>query len=167
MEEISTQALPLSLPEARTLASRDDLRERVLVYVTRGSDELLVFEHTPDFSDAGIQVPAGGLESGELPEQAAPRETFEETGLALMNPVHLQSFQMTRAGRRQVWHYYWFAAPLDLQDAWSHAVTDGLKDKGMTFLCRFTPIDDHDLIPGHQYEAALTQLKELLKEKNT
>ncbi|MGH2537809.1 MAG: NUDIX domain-containing protein [Candidatus Promineifilaceae bacterium] len=53
---------------------------KVSVFVTRGrgeAAELLLFRHPT----AGIQLPAGTLELGETPEQAARREALEETGL--------------------------------------------------------------------------------------
>lgn len=53
--------------------------------VTNEAGELLLIErhdiHTFD-------VPGGGLEAGELPTEAAVRETFEETGLSV-RPLHL------------------------------------------------------------------------------
>lgn len=54
---------------------------KVTAFITRASprgEELLLFEHPY----AGIQVPAGTMEEGEMPEQAAVREAYEETGLA-------------------------------------------------------------------------------------
>ncbi|WP_240203208.1 NUDIX domain-containing protein [Streptomyces actuosus] len=57
-------------------------RVRVAVCVTRTAPcgtELLVFEHR-DHADAGVQVPAGGVEAGELLGRAALREVEEETG---------------------------------------------------------------------------------------
>jgi 8-oxo-dGTP diphosphatase len=57
--------------------------DRVLAYVTRereGHRELLVFDHR-DYPDAGTQVPAGRLESGEDLEAGLRRELEEEAGL--------------------------------------------------------------------------------------
>ncbi len=54
--------------------------EKVTIFVTRGSasgHDLLLFEHPT----AGIQIPAGTVETGEEPEAATMRETAEETGL--------------------------------------------------------------------------------------
>ncbi len=54
---------------------------KVTVFIMRPSprgDELLLFEHP----HAGIQIPAGTMEPGEPPAQAALREANEETGLA-------------------------------------------------------------------------------------
>jgi len=150
---------PLPLTEARSLAARDGLRERVLAYVTRPSaagPELLVFEHTPEYPDAGVQVPAGGLEPGETPEQAAVRETLEETGLDLSGPVYLTSWLWQRAEMRQVWHSFHLLAPQDTPDAWPHRVTDGEGDAGLTFLCRFVPISPPELT--EEYGAPLPSL---------
>lgn len=159
-----TQSLtghPLPLTEARALAARDGLRERVLAYITRDSaagPELLIFEHTPDSPDAGVQVPAGGLEAGETPEQAAIREAREETGLDLSGPGYLTSWLWQRGEMRQVWHSFHLLAPRDTPDAWAHRVTDGEGDAGLTFLCRFTPLAAPDLIPDSGYDAALPHL---------
>ena len=54
---------------------------KVAAFVTRagaGGDELLLFRHP----FAGVQIPAGTVDDGETPEEAALREAAEETGLA-------------------------------------------------------------------------------------
>lgn len=55
--------------------------EKVTDFIIRrdgGAYELLLFEHPY----AGIQIPAGTVDPGETPEQAALREGWEESGLA-------------------------------------------------------------------------------------
>lgn len=55
--------------------------EKVTVFITRASAperQLLLFEHPY----AGVQIPAGTVDPGETPEQAALREANEETGLS-------------------------------------------------------------------------------------
>ena len=61
------------------MATASFVKRKVLAYVARG-DELLVFRHR-DFPDAGLQVPAGTIEVGEDPQDAALREVREESGL--------------------------------------------------------------------------------------
>ena len=54
--------------------------EKVTAFVIRDGElgqELLVFKHPT----AGIQLPAGTVEPGELPERTVLREVLEETGL--------------------------------------------------------------------------------------
>ena len=53
--------------------------QKVVAYITH-EKKLLVFRHT-DFPEAGIQVPAGTVEQGEVLEHAVVREVVEETGL--------------------------------------------------------------------------------------
>jgi 8-oxo-dGTP pyrophosphatase MutT (NUDIX family) len=60
--------------------------EKVAVFITRGSEggrQLLLIEHPY----AGIQIPAGTVDPGETPEQAAVRETHEETGLSVFSTI--------------------------------------------------------------------------------
>ena len=51
-----------------------------IVRERRGVKELLVFKHPT----AGVQIPAGTVEEGEDIEAAVKRETYEETGLRLV-----------------------------------------------------------------------------------
>lgn len=108
--------------QARADATSHGLREKVLCLVVRGSS-LLVFDHA-DVPDAGVQLPAGGVEAGETPADAAVRELWEESGLQLTAPRHLVSYrweaQLPERFTRQVCHAYAFAAPADLPDTWTH-----------------------------------------------
>ncbi|MFG2125985.1 NUDIX domain-containing protein [Streptomyces sp. NPDC048710] len=71
---------------------RDDpmqsARVRTAACVTRnvpGGRELLVFDHR-DHPEAGTQVPAGGVDPGELLTDAVLREITEETGVTSVTP---------------------------------------------------------------------------------
>ena len=68
------------------------VRRKALAYITSG-DMLLVFSH-PDYPEAGIQVPAGTIEEGEPPAEAALREAREETGLTALTLVSFLGEQM-------------------------------------------------------------------------
>ena len=61
----------------------NDVVEKVTAFIVRergGIKELLVFKHPT----AGVQIPAGTVEKGENIETAVKRETYEETGLQLV-----------------------------------------------------------------------------------
>lgn len=59
--------------------------QKVVAYVVRDG-RLLVFLHADDvsFDQSGLQVPAGSVREGELPEAAVLREAAEETGLQVL-----------------------------------------------------------------------------------
>ena len=127
-------------------------RERVCCYITRGH-ELLVFEHDQEYDDGavGTQVVGGGVDEGETLEQAALRETFEESGLVLERAVylgtsHYESKFGRLEGQKQVRHYFWLEAPPQTPDSWSHTVSSGELDKGMVFHHRFVALEDVDLV---------------------
>ena len=92
--------------------------DKVVIYLTRG-DWLLVFTH-PDFPEAGLQVPAGTVESGEAPADAARRETYEETGLARLSGwtyLGERERDMRDDGRDEVQRRFFFHARCDYPDA--------------------------------------------------
>ncbi|WP_339094944.1 NUDIX domain-containing protein [Deinococcus sp. VB142] len=110
--------------QARAAAKAEGLREKVLCFVVRGQ-RLLVFDHIPDGS-AGVQIVGGGVEQDELPEAAAVRELWEESGLSLSGPHFLCSYlwhgEPPEAFKypMQIAHAYAFAAPHDLPETWQH-----------------------------------------------
>lgn len=65
---------------------------------------LLVRQHRPALGVDTWELPAGGLEKDETPVEAARRETQEETGLTLNNPVLVTSFQSSVGLTDQVFH---------------------------------------------------------------
>jgi 8-oxo-dGTP pyrophosphatase MutT (NUDIX family) len=112
-------------------------RQRVVVYVER-DDELLVFDHR-DHPEAGTQVPAGGILSGEALEEAVIREVREETGLDLRDAPVLLGIHghLDGLGRRALSFFFRVDAPDDAADAWEHTVVGEGDDAGLVFRCRF------------------------------
>ncbi|MBI1802321.1 MAG: NUDIX domain-containing protein [Chloroflexi bacterium] len=119
--------------------------EKVVAYITReknGNRELLVFKHS-DYPDAGIQVPAGTVEPGELPEQALWREVSEETGhtgftLARRLTTYEYRYQPTGEWSRR--HVYHLTAPTYLPGSWRHGEKFGTPDQ-ITFDFYWAPLD--------------------------
>ena len=102
--------------------------EKVVAYVVE-KQRLLVFAH-PMHPDAGLQVPAGTVESGETPTAAVLRELREETGLSEFGePEHLgvADFDMSSFGRAETHRRHFFRVPLTqlAPERWRHIETSG------------------------------------------
>ncbi|AZM45913.1 hypothetical protein DMB38_08805 [Streptomyces sp. WAC 06738] len=132
-------------------------RVRTAAYVIRrrpGGPELLVFDHR-DFPEAGTQVPAGGVEGGELLAAAALREIAEETGVAgvaLGAALAVQQSPHPHTGQPQITVYFQ-AETAETRDDWMHTVVSGDEDRGMVFRCFFVPLERAGgLLAGDQGE---------------
>jgi 8-oxo-dGTP pyrophosphatase MutT (NUDIX family) len=102
-------------------------RERVVCYITRNRNKLLVFDHNDPHITPETQVVAGGIDDGETLAQAAIREVFEESGLKLEKPIFLGSELIQPPPgftKPQLWHYFWFET-FETRDSWDHTVTGG------------------------------------------
>ncbi|MGO1973870.1 MAG: NUDIX domain-containing protein [Propionibacteriaceae bacterium] len=150
---------------ARRLAQENGWREKALVYLTRGREELLVLEHTDEYADAGVQVPGGGVEPGEEPAEAALRELAEETGLVVEPaPIHLESrLWVTAEAPSRIRHYFWIKAPSDTPDRWFHEVSSGEEDRGMLFWLSFRARHSAGLTSGFGWGSALRRLDAMIK----
>lgn len=154
---------------AAAWAEQRSLRQRAVCYVTRGA-AVLALRHLPKPADhnplPGIQLPAGGVNPGETPGQAAVREAFEETGLKLDEPIWMGSCLWSRegwTGPDQIWHYFQLTAPPGTPDAWSHTVTSGDADAGSLYELHFTTVLRPDLTLGQGSHEYLPELSALLE----
>ena len=131
------------------------MRQRVLCYITRARKDILVFKHTEEYPDAGVQVPGGGIEAGETPEQAALREAFEETGLRFSKAVYLGSKEYDDDITTQMGHVFWLEATTETPDSWEH-VAEGT----YTYRHRFVPLPEVRM--SWNMDILLDELKEKL-----
>lgn len=67
---------------------------------------LLLWRHRFITDSWGWEIPAGRVDAGETPQQAAVRETIEETGWEPGPVEHLASFHPTNGTSDQVFHAY-------------------------------------------------------------
>lgn len=67
---------------------------------------LLLWRHRFITDTWGWEIPAGRIEAGESPEQAAVRETLEETGWQLRAIRHLVTYQPTNGLSDQRFHLF-------------------------------------------------------------
>lgn len=98
-------------------------RYKAFAYITH-QHNLLVFRH-PYEPEAGIQVPAGTIEPGEMPEEAVLREAWEESGLVeltLATFLGEQKRDMADFGREEIHHRYFYHLHYqgELQATWRH-----------------------------------------------
>ncbi|EIM26234.1 NUDIX hydrolase [Microvirga lotononidis] len=97
---------------------------KAFVYLTRGERDLLLVSH-PMHPEAGLQVPAGTVEPGEDPEEAARRELPEESGLSAFRIERYlgeHTYDMRPFGREQVHRRFFFHAVLigEAPERWRH-----------------------------------------------
>ncbi|SEA57855.1 NUDIX domain-containing protein [Mycobacterium sp. 283mftsu] len=93
--------------------------------------------------EAGVQIPAGGVRTGETPEQAVLREVGEETGLVglrLRAQLQTENKPHPVTGQLRMTTFFVIDVPHQTPDAWSHSVLGLDADAGMTFNCRFVAL---------------------------
>ena len=139
------------------------IRHRAAIYLTRRGDrgvEVLAFREP----NGTLQVPAGGVEPGETPTQAAVREAGEEAGVAVAAPARPVHVEVGRYSGIEVWkvtHFHVADAPPGLPEAWDHTVTAPGVEQGRLHRCHWLPaarldrlaaglgVAAHVLLPQH------------------
>ena len=113
------------------------LSRKVLVYVLRdapGGPELLVFD---SHEEPGCEVPRGKAQIGESIVDAAHRELREESGLSASILEILGS--VVWKNERQ--SFVLAAVHGEPLDEFSHVVTGGDEDDGLTYAFHWLPVD--------------------------
>ncbi len=103
------------------------IKHKVFAYITHGH-HLLVFRHLY-VPEAGIQVPAGTVETHERSEDAVLREASEETGLSDLTLdcfLGEQKRDMSDFGRDEIHHCRFYHLRYDGHPAatWRHEESD-------------------------------------------
>ncbi|MDP4332085.1 NUDIX domain-containing protein [Curtobacterium sp. A7_M15] len=77
--------------------------EKVVCHVIHDGHLLVSTHHSVPLITTGVQAPAGTIEDGETPEQAAERELFEETGQRgrVVQPLGVERYDL-RPSRDQI-----------------------------------------------------------------
>ena len=91
---VSLRVEQITLPDGRT-ATREVVEHPgavVVAAVDAGGNVVLVSQYRHPLRDYLLELPAGGLESGEDPAHASKRELREEVGLDAKTWVHLGHF---------------------------------------------------------------------------
>ena len=107
------------------------VRQKVYTYILC-QNKLLVFQHV-DFPEAGIQVPGGTVESGEIPYEAAIREAHEESGfddLILKQKLgivyrDMREFGFEEIHERHYFHFIFKVSPAQTWIGYEHFPSDG------------------------------------------
>ncbi|MEE6164181.1 MULTISPECIES: NUDIX hydrolase [unclassified Mycolicibacterium] len=118
----------------------------------RQSWELLVFDQARH-PQAGTQIPAGGVQPHETPEEAVVREVREETGLeGLRIRAHLVTDDQPHPLTGQPRSTTFFVIDVDTEtpDTWEHMVHGDDADEGLVFVCRFVSLPLRQSLADHQ-----------------
>ncbi len=80
--------------------------ESVTLVVVDGDELVLVRQSRPGALEPTLELPAGAVEQGELPEQAAVRELAEECALGASSWRHIGGFWVVPSYSTEFTHVY-------------------------------------------------------------
>jgi ADP-ribose pyrophosphatase YjhB (NUDIX family) len=134
--------------------------QKSCAYVTRDTDELLVFEG-PEHD--GMQIPKGTIEPGETPREAVRREVAEESGLEDLRSVRklAKDVWQRREARWYVRHFFQVDVR-ERRDRWTHKVTGEGDERGIEYEFRWVEVP-----PAHEFALALDEYVHRLQGAST
>ncbi|WP_457965212.1 NUDIX domain-containing protein [Arthrobacter sp. D1-29] len=151
MQDISGAISRLSTPAGSSVPTRN----KIAIYVFNpGLDRYLTFVQ-PGYPEAGRQVPAGTIEAGETPLQAASRELGEETGRAAGLPLFhfADTIYDMREYKPEIHHRSWFfgiaAADEFPSGPWNHVERRGGRIEQVAEFSWTDTSAEEELIAGH------------------
>jgi 8-oxo-dGTP pyrophosphatase MutT (NUDIX family) len=134
--------------------------------VRRGTagPELLVFRHPL----AGVQIPKGSVQPGELPADAALRELAEESGVAAhtLRSVGRHDIEVGAGPTEfaplelQVWHTFLVETDQELPDSWSHQASGSEVEAGLVFEYFWLPIAEARSACSSRFHASIDLVSE-------
>ncbi|WP_256703946.1 NUDIX domain-containing protein [Paenibacillus sp. FSL H8-0259] len=111
-----------------------------------------MFRHR-DYPEAGVQVPAGTVESGESVVTALFREILEESGITkdeLRLVKHLKTYLYYAAYKQQHHerHVYQLELIQERPARWEHTIEASGEDSSLTFEYFWIPVHEAELSGG-------------------
>ena len=125
---------------------------------------LLVFKHP----FAGVQLPKGTIEQGELPEEAVLRELEEESGIntgrvitKIKESVYImKGYEVdSKADQKQIWHLYHIASSSCPPDTWVHRATGSVAEEGLLFSYFWHHLDEDASYIGGIYSDVVASIR--------
>ncbi len=119
---------------------------RAYAFILREKDgigEMLVFRERGKEPSKPFHIPGGGLEPGEIPEEAIVREIEEESGLTGLKPSKFIG-QWVEQQENQIFQRYFFLFHTSklLPDTWTHKVTGNGLDSGIYYDYQWVSAED-------------------------